>query len=712
MNVNTSCRSIQLRGIKVMRIIWAVLILGVMFLSQAKAQVQPSLNLMPWPAKLQMGSGSLVIDSSFSVALADDKDPLLQRAVDRFLNDLRRQTGILPPNMKRRDAVTGGGSTATLVIHAASRTKPGHELGDDESYSLEITGLGATLSAPNSLGVIHGLQTFLQLVSATPSGFAVPAVSIQDQPRFPWRGLLIDTGRHFIPLEILKRNLDGMAAVKMNVLHFHLSEDSGFRVESKKFPKLQELGSEGLYYTQAEMRDLIAYAADRGIRIVPELDVPGHTTSWFLGYPELASGPGPYQLDPHPMPRDPTMDPTQERTYTFLDAFIGEMAELFPDRYYFIGGDEVTGKEWDANPQIQQYMHAHGIKTNAALQAYFNKRVLAIVTKHGKIMMGWDEIVTPDLPKNIVIEFWRPKSSLVEAVKLGFPVLYSTGYYLDLNQSAAQHYASDPLPDASANLTPEETKRILGGEACVWTEFISGENMDSLTWPRTAAIAERLWSPQNITDVDSMYRRMNAVNLELEGIGLTHNSNYDFMLSRIAGTADIAELRTLADVVEPVKDYTRYKIQGVVLTTSPLNRLVDAVHPESETARRFALLVNAFLTEPSKSETEAKIREWLRRWRDNGMQLIETQSSSSQSFLLKEVIPLAQDLSALGGAGLEALDYLDRREPAPESWKTQRKALVQEAGKPKAEVILMIVPSIQKLIDAAAGTTSSPVGTN
>ena len=218
-------------------------------------------------------SGQLAIDSSFSVALTGHRDDFLQRAEERFLDDLRRETGMGLLNMK-----VAGGPSATLVIHADHAAKDVPELGEDESYSLEITPSGATLSAPNSLGVLHGLQTFLQLVSATPAGFAVPAVSIQDQPRFRWRGLMIDVGRHFIPLEIVKRNLDGMAALKMNVLHLHLSENQGFRIESKKFPKLQEMGSDGLYYTQDEMRGLIAYAADRGIRVVPEFDMPGHST--------------------------------------------------------------------------------------------------------------------------------------------------------------------------------------------------------------------------------------------------------------------------------------------------------------------------------------------------------------------------------------------------------------------------------------------------
>jgi len=674
-------------------ILRAILASGIFFLPLANAQTQPSLSLIPWPANLQVGSGQLPIDASFSVALTGHKDDVLERAEERFLTDLRRETGMGLLNMKMVS-----GPSATLVIHADHAAKDVPELGEDESYSLEIIPSGATLSAPNSMGILHGLQTFLQLVSATPSGFAVPAVSIQDQPRFRWRGLMIDVGRHFIPLEILKRNLDGMAALKMNVLHLHLSENQGFRIESKKFPKLQEMGSDGLYYTQDEMRGLIFYAAERGIRIVPEFDMPGHSTAWFVGYPKLASGKGPYEIDRRWGVLDPAMNPTEEHTYKFLDEFIGEMAKLFPDRYFHIGGDEVNGKEWDANPEIQKFMREHGIKSNAELQAYFNKHVQAIVSKHGKIMMGWDEILSPDLPKSIVIQSWRGQSSLAQAAQQGFSGLLSTGYYLDLAQSAAQHYAVDPLSGPTSNLTPEETQRILGGEACMWTEYVSRENIDSRIWPRTAAIAERLWSPQNVTDVDSMYHRMEAVSHQLDGVGLTHNTGYDFMLRRIAGTQDVAALRTLADVLEPSKGYSRFEVEGESLATTPLNRLVDAIHPESLTARHFSLQVNAFLSGSSQPETETELRAWLTRWRDNDSIL---KPGDSQSFLLREAAPVSRDLSALAAAGLQSLDYLDHREIAPTNWAAEQLSMIQQMQKRPSAVVIMILPSVQRLVEAA-----------
>jgi hexosaminidase len=615
--------------------------------------------------------------------------------VDRFLVNLRRQTGMLPLDMKAADS-----ANATLVIRSGSGGKDIPELGEDESYKLDISNSGAKLSAPTTLGVMHGLETFLQVVEIDAEGFSVPAVVIEDKPRFPWRGLMIDVSRHFIPIDVLKRNLDGMAAVKLNVFHWHLSDNQGFRVESKKSPKLHELGSDGQYYTQDEIRDLIGYAGDRGIRVVPEFDMPGHTTAWFPGYPELASGPGPYSIERQWGIFDPAIDPTQERTYKFLDDLIGEMARLFPDQFFHIGGDEVNGKQWDANPKIQTFMRAHDLKNNQDLQAEFNKRVQQIVSKHGKTTIGWDEVLHPDLPKSVVIQSWRGQDSLAAAAKQGYRGLLSYGYYLDLIWPAARHYAVDPMSGGAANLTPEESARILGGEACMWSEYVSPENIDSRIWPRAASIAERLWSPQSIMDVNSLYQRLDELSRRFDWLGLTHNSSYPFMLRRIAGTEDISSLRVLADVVEPVKDYTREETAREVPTSAtPLNRLVDASRPESATARHFADLVDAFVAGKAAPEAKAEISVLLRQWRDNQAKL---QPLLDKSFLLKEVAPLSRDLSALGATGLNALDYLDRGEPAPDAWKVEQLAFIEQAKTQKGQLIIMVAPSVQKLVEASA----------
>jgi hexosaminidase len=665
--------------------------------AMTKAQ-QPALNLMPLPANVQSGAGSLRIDSTFSVAFTGYTEPRLERAEERFLRQLARQTG-LPLVLKPSKT-----AKATLVIQTDHAGKEIQEVGEDESYILDVSAASARLRASTPLGTMHGLQTFLQLVDVSPDGFAAPVVTIQDKPRFPWRGLMLDSARHFIPLEVIRRNLDGMEAVKMNVFHWHLSENQGFRAESKKFPKLHESGSDSLYYSQDEIHDLIAYARDRGIRVVPEFDMPGHSTAWFVGHPELASGKGPYQIERRWGVFDPSMDPTNEKVYKFLDDFIGEMARIFPDHYFHIGGDEVNGKEWDANPKIQAFMKAHGIKNNQALQAYFSGRVQKLVTRHGKTVVGWDEVLVEGVPRDIVIQSWRGQASLAQAAKQGYRGILSNGYYLDLGWSAARHYAVDPMSGDAANLSAEEKQRILGGESCMWAEYVSPENVDSRIWPRNAAIAERLWSPQEVRDPASMYARLDFVSARLEWLGLTHRTVTRHMLQRLAGSASSAEfaaLRTLADVVEPVKDYTREKTAPAEPTSAtPMNRVVDAVPLESDAGRRFAELVDRFAASACHDPAaEARLRAQLAAWRDNDATL---QPLAERSFLVKEVAANSRDLSALGAVGLTALDAIVKGQPAPDSWKAEQFAILEQIKKPKAQLLLIPAPAVQKLVEAAA----------
>src|SRR6266851_3392938 len=672
--------------------------------SEASAQEQPRLNLMPLPASVQTGRGGLRIDSSFSVALSGHSEARLDRAVQRFLWQLARETG-LPLSAKTS-------SKATLAIHTDHASKEIQELGEDESYALEVSPDGAKIEAATPLGAMHGLQTFLQLVEVSPDGFAAPGVKIEDKPRFPWRGLMIDVSRHFIPLDILRRNLDAMEAVKMNVSHWHLSENQGFRVESKKFPKLHTMGSDGFYYTQDEIRDLISYACDRGIRVVPEFDMPGHSTAWFVGHPELASGKGPYDIERKWGIFDPAMDPTNEKVYKFLDDFIGEMVRIFPDHFFHIGGDEVNGKEWEANPKIQAFMKTHGIKNNQALQAQFSERVQKLVVKHAKAVVGWDEVLVPGVPKDIVIQSWRGQASLAQAAKQGYRGILSNGYYLDLGWPASRHYAVDPMDGAAGSLSPEEKQRILGGEACMWAEYVNPENIDSRIWPRTAAIAERLWSPQEVRDPAFMYARLDFIGARLEWLGLAHRTYYHRMLQRIAGPATPAEfvaLRTLADVLEPVKDYTRSQTAPAEATSlTSMNRVVDAIPLESDAGRHFGELVDQFLASACRdAATEARLRAQFTVWRENDAKL---QPLAQRSFLVKEVAATSQDLSALGTAGLAALDAIAKAQPAPDAWKAQQLATIEQMRKPKAQLLLMPAPAVQKLIEAAAsgGACAAP----
>jgi hexosaminidase len=669
-----------------------LVILSTLLVVLMPAAVGQSVSLMPMPAKYAVASGQVSIDQNFSVFLRGAKDARLDAAAGQFLRDLSRQTGMT------LSTKLSTSPQATLVVQVDHASKELPELGEDESYTLGVEGSGILLKAPTTLGALRGLQTVLQLVEPVSNGFAVPVVTIEDKPRFPWRGLMIDVSRHFQPLDVIRRNLDGMAAVKLNVFHWHLSDNQGFRVESKRFPKLQEMGSDGMYYTQEEVRGIIAYAAERGIRVIPEFDMPGHSTAWFVGYPELASAPGPYEIERHWGVFDPAMDPTKESTYKFLDEFIGEMAKLFPDKFFHIGGDEVNGKQWDANPQIQAFKKTHGLKDNAALQTYFTNRVQKLVEKHGKTMIGWDEILNSDSPKTIVIQSWRGAESLAQAAKQGYRGLLSNGYYVDLNWPTARHYAMDPMGGAAASLSPAEKQRILGGEACMWSEFTSPENIDSRIWPRTAAIAERLWSPETVTDVNSMYERMAAISGRLDFLGLTHNTNYGTMLRRIAGNDDIGPLRTLANVVEPVKDYAREELAATPPTQStPLIRLVDATRPESETARLFSQNADAMLAGNASPDTKDEVREMLALWRDNAARL---KAGPSSSYMLEEASSVSQNLSVLGTAGLAAMDYLDKGS-SPDGWKAQQLAAIEQAKKPgSAQLLIMVADPVRKMVEA------------
>ncbi|HEV7377171.1 MAG TPA: family 20 glycosylhydrolase [Pyrinomonadaceae bacterium] len=649
-------------------------------------------HLMPVPASVRFNPGRLLITKSFTVGARGRTDERLQAAIDRMLRRLEGRTG-----MELQRGPTSDANTATLIIETQGPGKAVPSVDEDESYSLEVSDKQAILRAPTAVGALRGLETFLQLLESDREGYFIPAVSIQDKPRFRWRGLLIDVGRHYEPIAVLKRNLDAMAAVKLNVLHWHLTEDQGFRIESKKFPKLHQMGSDGLYYTQDEAREIIAYARMRGIRVVPEFDIPGHATSWLVGYPELGSAPGPFTIERRAGIFEPALDPTREEVYKFLDQFLGEMAALFPDAYLHIGGDENEGKQWDRNPQIQAFMKAKGIKDNHALQTYFNQRLLEILKKHGKRMMGWDEIFQPDLPKDVVIHSWRGAKALAEAAKKGYDGILSNGYYIDLSFPASQHYVADPLP-ADSGLSEAEAAHILGGEATMWGEWVSPETIDSRIWPRTAAIAERLWSAREVNDVEDMYRRLKIISRQLEELGLTHQKNQAVMLRRLAQDEDTGPLQTLASVVEPVKEYRRSQ-QRPQTMLSPLTGLVDAAQPDSEAAREFARLVDGLLSDAPRFELRSQeIQNTLTEWRNAGTEL---EVMIDRSPALNEARPLALDLSKMGTAGLEALSFLRKGVAPTMQWRDMSLATLEQAAQPKAALEFPIIPSVRELIMAA-----------
>ncbi|MFC2165697.1 beta-N-acetylhexosaminidase [Acidobacteriota bacterium] len=662
--------------------------------ASSSSDIEQEHNLMPVPKEAFFSQGKLRFTSDFRVDLIGHTEPRLERALDRFRQRLCTETGI-PLIALGVDAH----SKVDFVVHSASSGEPVQSIRTDESYTLQVTSNQARLEARTPIGVLRGLETFLQLLSIDSEGFYVPAVRIIDEPRFAWRGLLIDVCRHWLPMEVIKRNLDGMASVKMNVLHWHLSEDQGFRVECKAFPKLHQLGSDGQFYTHDQVRDVVEYARDRGIRVVPEFDMPAHTTSWFVGYPDLASVPGPYDIARDWGVHHPCLNPTREETYAFLDAFLGEMVDLFPDAHFHIGGDEVSGKHWDVNPQIVTFKREKGMKDNHDLQAYFTRRVQKILNKYEKTMIGWDEVFHPDLPKNVIVQSWRGPTYIAESVRSGHEGIRSNGYYIDLFHSAETHYKVDPLPLGGASLTLEQKERILGGEACMWAELVNEEIVDSRIWPRLAGVAERLWSPSDVQDIEDMYRRLAVIDRKLVWLGLTHRTNSEKMLVRLTGGNSVSDLKILAEIVEPVKFYKRHRSRKYTQMT-PLNRLVDAVRPESWTARQFSLDVDEILTESLDSAINKEIcRAWLIQWRDNHTKL---KAILNSSFLLQEIIPLSERISSLAEAGLSALEYLERGEAAPQKWVDQVSNLFLQPKKPAHELLIAIIPAIQRLVEAAS----------
>jgi hexosaminidase len=583
------------------------------------------------------------------------------------------------------------GSKLIVEVEKKSDVK----LGMDETYHITIKSDSIMIKSQTDIGAIRAFETLLQLLSADEKGYYFPNIDIVDSPRFPWRGLMIDVCRHFMPVDVIKRNIDGMAAVKMNVLHLHLSEDQGFRVESKTYPKLHELASNGNFFTHEQIKEIIKYADDRGIRVVPEFDVPGHATAILTAYPELASAPGPYSLERSWGIFDPTLNPILDTTYIFLDNLFAEMAQLFNDEYFHIGGDENNGKQWDSNKEIQAFKIQNDLKDNHALQGYFNQKILEILTKHGKIMVGWDEILHPSMPKNIVIQSWRGKEALIKAAKDGYQTILSNGYYIDLIQPTDFHYLNDPIsPDT--NLSETEKEKILGGEATMWAELVSPENVDSRIWPRTAAIAERLWSPSEINDVEFMYKRLDEISYQLEEHGLMHIKNYDMILRRLTNNNKTESLDILISVLEPVKKYKRHGLKKHT-QQSPLTRVVDASTPDSKEARKFRSLVNDFLSDTDFDIHKVeKIKKKLVMWRDNHKELIKTIVKSP---ILFEIEPMSKNLERISNVGLEIIDYLYQNKTPNNTWVAETAKIIENSKEPIAQTELMIVESIEKLFN-------------
>jgi hexosaminidase len=650
---------------------------------------------MPQPAELHVSGADVKISSTLTLSLNGSTNTLLSDAAMRMLDRLETQTGV--QIVKSFQQTTN--STIYIEIVDQSVVRP--TLGVDESYSIDSQDGRIHIKAKTIFGAMHSFETLLQLVQARGSQYIVPGVTITDGPRFPWRGLLLDPGRRFLPLDVILRILDGMAAVKMNVLHWHLTEDQGFRIESLTFPKLHQLGSEGKYYTQAQVREVVAYASARGIRVVPEFDMPGHSTSWLVGYPELASHAGPYHVEHENRIFDAVLDPTRESTYRFLDSFFGEMATLFPDEYVHIGGDESNGKDWAANPAIISFMQQHQLENTQALQAYFNLRVQALLKKHGKQMVGWDEILNTNLSPEVVIQNWHGTEFLIDAAREGHRGLLSQPYYLDHMYSAAEMYAADPVPTGS-NLSDAEAKRVLGGEACMWGEQISGLTAESRIWPRTAAVAERFWSPSTTRDINDMYRRLAVTSLRLDALGVTHISTPQRGLRQLADSeAGGVELGVLASVLQPADFEIRAEQQHTSPLT-PIGSFIDFTRPDPPAQHDFQILVDQYLIDSNstarqlhKEQLEVIFRSWI-------AVSPELDELAATRPLLAETNERRKELPRLGLLGLQSLGYIEANAAPPPDWTAAEKELLKNAADHTEMVDFVVLTPLKKLFDTAS----------
>lgn len=667
----------------------SVLFVTILISGVVMAQSPSDLNLMPVPREVKLQNGKFKLDPSLKMKIEGKITSRLARYATGVLRRLSGRTGLF----FLQDNVSGADSLVNPAVRISFEREGKLKVGEDESYKLTVTGSGVKLTAVTDIGAMRGLETLLQLVTNDDEGFYLPFVTINDLPFYKWRGLMIDPCRHWMPLEMVLRNIDGMAAVKMNVLHLHLSEDQGFRIESKVFPKLHEMGSDGNYFTQEQIKHIIAYAGDRGIRVYPEFDVPGHTTAWFVGHPELSSKAGQYKIERNWGIFGPVMDPTKESTYEFLDKLFTEMAGLFPDEYFHIGGDEVKSDHWKESVEIQEFMRVNNIKDEHQLQAYFNNKILKILQKNNKKMVGWDEILQPEMPKNIVIHSWRGKKALLQASKDGYQVILSNGYYIDLIQSTAFHYLNHPIsPDTV--LPQSQADNILGGEATMWAELVTNENVDSRIWPRTAAIAERFWSHNSVNNVQDMYRRIGKISLQLEEVGLLHEKNYLMMLRRLTGGEEVNPLKMLVDVLEPVKEYKRHRLGVKYTQYSPYTRVVDAARPDAQTARIFNEMIESLIKSREKSTYDALLQQ-LNTWQTGSKELL---ALIDKKPILKEIRPHAEVLEAISKLVPKLLAAVYSANKPDATTLVEVQALLKAHITPYGQAELMILKGVETLV--------------
>ncbi len=499
----------------------------------------PPPAVIPAPLSLKTADGVFVLRSG-GVIVVPPGDASAHWTATWLADLLARTRGV---SLRVVEAPPSGGERSILLRRApASNARA-------EAYDLETSPAGAVITAPDDAGLFYGAVTLWQLASETEGRAAaipIAAVRIADAPRFGWRGVLLDSARHFQSAAFVEKFIDAMAVHKLNVLHWHLTDDQGWRLEIKKYPRLTEVGAwrveageahqqdidprtgkprlYGGFYTQDQVREIVAYAAQRHVTIVPEIDMPGHETAAIAAYPELASVPNPPRVVPADWGVYPNLVNTDEGTIRFFQDVLGEVIDLFPSPYIHIGGDEAVKDQWKASPAVQAHMRALGIKDEEGMQSWFTAQMDAYLSAHGRRLVGWDDILKGGLSPNATVMSWRGPAGAVEASALGHDAIMAVDptLYLDHRQNTAPDQppgrgAVLSLEDvhgydvAPASLSAAQRAHILGVEGAVWTEHIRTERrVEFMTFPRAAAIAELGWSPNGDADWPGFLARMPA----------------------------------------------------------------------------------------------------------------------------------------------------------------------------------------------------------
>ncbi|MEJ5978831.1 family 20 glycosylhydrolase [Novosphingobium sp. PS1R-30] len=694
--------------------------------ASAKADVRPA--LMPMPREVEQVEGTLRLDARLEANIQGCAQGMVSSATTRFLRDVVTLAG----------SPLGSG-TVPLAIRCLSHDSNALGIGAREGYRLSVAASGISIEADGEAGVLRALATLRQLVGRDARGRMIPAVRISDAPRFAWRGVMIDTARHFVSVATIKRQIDAMELAKLNVLHLHLSDNEGFRVESRVFPKLTTIASHGEYYTQNEIRELVRYASDRGVRIVPEFDLPGHSHALLTAYPELAVAP----IDPKDPLAKPksALNPASERTYRFLEKLIGEMAPLFPDRQFHVGGDEVSDVAWAGSAEVEAMKARYGLKTKIEVEARFHERLRKILAAQGKTTVGWDEMADTPLPRDVIVQAWRSSNPLSTATAKGNRVIVSAGFYINDLRTAEYYYGHDMLdpmaystmsaeilanvrknPVTAAQvsdglvarpvppLTPEQEKLVIGGEGPLWAEGVNDELLDGRLWPRGLALAERFWSSAALTDTTDMYARMLPVMEQLRSLGLADDSRRRAMVSRLAPDAPEVVLR-LVDLVAPTRLGANH-VEAMMGGTPDLVELTDAASTDGSPARRFRVDVAAFLA--GDKSRGMLLRTAMRGWIDNRPAFEKVAAGRP---LLEKAIPTARDLADLAQLGLAALDAIELGKPlavrpSNDGQELLRKLRDYEAAsadfgaiarlkQPPAALIILPAPDVARLVEVA-----------